>query len=182
MKKALILLLAIVFAIPAFSQAKSDVPMEKNVFKVNTLALIFGTGSIFYERKFSDVTSGQLGLAYMSYSINGTGFSGLILTPEFRIYAKKSAIYGFYLAPYLRYQNYSLKDTEKSSLGSLTSIGGGVAVGKQWIFKSGFSMDLFFGGHYSSASVKVNTGTDTFDETAISGFKTRVGFAIGFAF
>ena len=95
---------------------------------------------------------------------------------------KKSAIYGFYLAPYLRYQNYSLKDTEKSSLGSLTSIGGGVAVGKQWIFKSGFSMDLFFGGHYSSASVKVNTGTDTFDETAISGFKTRVGFAIGFAF
>ncbi len=181
MKKTLVFLFAVIFAIPGFSQEKSDRAPEKNVFKVNTLALFLGTGSIFYERKFSDMTSAQMGVAYMSFKLSDTRFSGLILTPEFRIYPRKGAIDGFYFAPYFRYQNYSVKEAE--SKGTLTSLGGGIALGRQWITKSGFTMDLFFGGHYASASAKVTEGPDvSFNDNVISGFRTRVGFAIGFAF
>jgi hypothetical protein len=183
MKKTLIILFALIFAIPTFSQETSDVSVEKNVLKVNTLSLFLGTGSIFYERKVSDMTSAQLGIAYMGFKLSDTKFSGLILTPEFRIYPKKNSIDGVYIAPYLRYQKFTVKNTSDSAEGSLSSMGGGLLFGRQWITKSGFTMDLFFGGHYGSSTVKVDTGSeDAIDSNFFSGFKPRVGFALGFAF
>jgi hypothetical protein len=184
MKKVFVIILAIIFAVPSFAQETSKVSTEKNVLKVNTLSLFLGTGSIFYERKISETTSGQLGLAYMGFKLSDTKFTGLILTPEFRIYPKKNAIDGFYIAPYLRYQNFTVKNTTDDSKGTLSSMGGGLLFGRQWITNSGFTMDLFFGGHYGSASVKVDAGgnTDSIDSNFFNGFKPRVGFALGFAF
>lgn len=180
MKKALILLLAIIFALPSFSQDKPAVKQEKNVLKANTLSLFLATGSVFYERKFSDVTSGQMGVAYMGAKVSNTKFTGLILTPEVRFHPSKSALAAFYIAPYLRYQNYTL--TDGLNKGTLSSMGGGLLFGKEWITKSGFTMDLFFGGHYGSSSVKVTAGADNFNTNLITGFGMRIGFALGFAF
>ena len=180
MKKILVLIFLIVLALPSFSQEKSDVSSEKNVLKINALSLILATGSVFYEHKFSDNTSGQFGFGYMGIKLNDTKFSGIILTPELRIYPKKNAINGFYIAPYLRYQNYTLQSG--ADRGTLSSMGGGLLLGRQWITKSGFTMDLFFGGHYGSHSLKVTSGTDNFDTNLITGFGMRVGFALGFAF
>lgn len=183
MKKIITLALIALLALPSFAQEKSTVSEEKNVLKVNTLSLFLGTGSIFYERKLSDLTSAQLGVGYMSLKFSDTKFSGLILTPEFRIYAKKNAIDGFYLSPYFRYQNYTLENNSTNSKGTLTSLGGGLVFGRQWITNSGFTMDLFFGGHYGSSSIKVDSGTDSFDKTNLfEGFRMRIGFALGFAF
>ena len=61
---------------PSFSQEKTDVKTEKNVLKINTLSLFVVTPSIFYERKISDMTSAQFGLAYMGYKVSDTKFSG----------------------------------------------------------------------------------------------------------
>jgi Protein of unknown function (DUF3575) len=184
MKKTLIILLAVIFSFPAFSQEKTtSVATEKNVLKINTLSLFVLTPSIFYERKISDMTSAQFGVGYMGYKVSDVKFTGLFLTPEFRIYPKKNAIDGFYIAPYLRYMNLSVKSTTDDAKASLTVIGGGLLFGRQWITKSGFNMDLFFGGHYGSGSAKANSGTTSwFDSNLFSGFRTRVGFAIGFAF
>ena len=180
MKKVFILFLVIIFVLPCFSQENADVRTEKNVLKVNTLGLIVGTGSIFYEHKLSDMTSGQLGFAYLGFKIADTKLSGLILTPEVRIYPRKNALDGFYVAPYLRYQNYTLK--EGANEGSISVIGGGLLLGRQWIKKSGFTMDLFFGGGYGSSKLKVKSGTDVFNLDLIKGFGPRIGFALGFAF
>jgi hypothetical protein len=183
MKKILILFFVIVFTMPSFSQEKTDEKNEKNVFKINTLSLFVLTPSIFYERKLSDITSAQLGAAYMGYKISDAKFSGLVLTPEFRIYPKKNAINGFYIAPYLRYMNLSVKSTTGDLDASLTVMGGGLLFGRQWITKSGFNMDLFFGGHYGSGSAKAKSGESVwFDANLFSGFRTRIGFALGFAF
>jgi Protein of unknown function (DUF3575) len=183
MKKTLSLFFVIVFTMPSFSQEKIDVKTEKNVFKINTLSLFVVTPTIFYERKLSNMTSAQLGLAYMGYKISNAKFSGLILTPEFRIYPKKDAIDGFYIAPYLRYMNLSVKSTSGDLDASLNVLGGGLLFGRQWITKSGFNMDLFFGGHYGSGSAKAKSGDNLwFDANLFSGFRTRIGFAIGFAF
>lgn len=183
MKKLLLFLVVVIIAIPSFAQEKSDVSTEKNVLKINTLSLFLATGSIFYEHKISDATSAQLGVAYLGFKFNDTKFTGLILTPEFRIYPKKNAIDGMYVAPYLRYQNYTLSNTSANAKGSLTSFGGGLLFGRQWITKSGFTMDLFFGGHYGSSSVKATSGNvSEFNTNLFSGFGFRVGFALGFAF
>jgi hypothetical protein len=183
MKKILIVLVAIVIAVPSFSQEATDVKTEKNVLKINTLSFFVLTPTIFYERKLSDMTSAQLGVAYMGYKITDVRFSGLILTPEFRFYPKKNAIDGFYIAPYFRYMNLSVKSTSDDANASLTVMGGGLLFGRQWITKSGFNMDLFFGAHYGSGSAKANSGnTSWFNNNLFSGFRTRVGFAIGFAF
>ena len=174
--------MAILFTVSSFAQDKHAVSEDKNSFKINTLGLIFGVGSLFYERELSDMTSAQLGLAYLSYKFDDTKFSGLILTPEFRIYPKKNAIDGVYVAPYVRYQNYSLENKPTESKGTLTVIGGGLLLGRQWITNSGFTMDLFFGGHYGDSNVKVESGTNSFDIDLFSGFRTRIGFALGFSF
>ncbi len=167
-------------AVPAFCQDDPDVSPEKNVLKVNTLALIIGTGSVFYERELSDLISGQIGVGYLNYKIDNSKFNGLILTPEVRFYVKKNAIDGFYVAPYLRYQKYNF-DGENSN-GSFSAMGGGAAFGMQWIFRKGFAMDLFFGGHYSGSNLNLSSGTEAPDITKFSGFRMRVGYAIGFAF
>lgn len=169
-------------AAPVFCQDAPDVSSEKNVLKVNTLSLIIGTGSVFYERKLSEITSAQLGVGYLNYKIGDTKFDGLILTPEARFYVKKEAIDGFYVAPYLRYNKFNFKGANNSGEGSLSSLGGGVAFGMQWIYPKGFVMDLFFGGHYTGANVKTSSGSQPTDITKIDGFKTRVGFSLGFAF
>lgn len=185
MKKLLILSLVVVLAIPySFAQDTAGISAEKNVLKINTLSLLLGTGSLFYEREISDVFAAQMGLGYMSFKLGDTKFTGLILTPEFRYYPKNNAIDGFYMAPYLRYQKFTVENNEAStpSKGTLSGMGGGFIFGRQWIADSGFTMDLFFGGHYGNTKVKVESGTDSFDDDFFKGFKMRMGFALGFAF
>ena len=182
MKRFIVLFLALVLTVASFSQEIQNKTSGKNVLKVNTLAMLVGTGSIFYERQISDLTSAELGIGYLSYKIGDTKFSGVILTPEVKIYPKKDAIDGFYISPYLRYQKFELENKATSDKGGMTNIGGGIAFGRQWITKSGFTMDLFFGGHYGSTKIKVDSGTNSFDTDILEGFRPRLGFAIGFAF
>jgi hypothetical protein len=180
MKKIAVLLLVLGFAVTSYAQDQPSVAPEKNVMKINTLALIIRTGAVFYEREISDLTSAQLGIAYMNYTINQTKLNGLSVTPEVRFYIRKNALDGFYLGPYLRYNNFSYDDN--SSTGKYEAFGGGVSFGRQWIFKKGFVIDLFFGGHYTNSKVTLTSGSETPDFTKIEGFSIRTGFSIGFAF
>jgi len=180
MKKLAILLLALGFTINSFSQDQPTVAPEKNVMKVNTLALIIRTGAVFYEREISDLTSAQLGIAYMNYTIDETHLDGIGITPEIRFYIRRNALDGFYVGPYLRYNNFGFDDN--NSTGRYKAFGGGVSFGRQWIFKKGFVIDLFFGGHYTNSNITLTSGSETPDFTRIEGFSIRTGFALGFAF
>jgi len=48
------------------TQDESEPVTYKNVIKANTLTLIIATGSIFYERRLTDITAAQLGVGFMS--------------------------------------------------------------------------------------------------------------------
>ena len=141
MKKIIVSVLMLLVVYPLFAQQPSE-SEEKNVLKVNTLSLIIGTGSIFYERELADNISGQMGVAYLNYNISDTKFRGLILTPEVRFYPRGNAIDGFYVAPYMRYQDFSLKG-DGGGEATYSNIGGGILLGRQWVTNSGFTMDLF---------------------------------------
>lgn len=182
MKNLITLLLAVILVAPLFASNAPEVSEEKNVVKINTLSLIVGTGSLFYERKINDFTSGQLGVAYLNYKFDEARFTGLILTPEIRFYLTKNAIDGFYVGPYFRYQNFQLENTDTQATAAYNNYGGGLSIGRQWITDSGFTMDLFFGGHYGSGKLSSDNETESWESPPFEGFRTRFGFAIGFAF
>lgn len=172
------LLLCAVMALTFFSAKAQD---AKNTLKINPLSALLSTGSIFYERKVSDGMSAQLGLAYTGIKISDTKFTGLAITPEVRFYIKQHAPTGLYAAPFVRYQNYTVSDdTDK---GKYNSFGGGILMGHQWIYGSGFTLDLFFGPSYNNGNYKASSGTEEPEiKGGIEGFGIRTGIAIGFGF
>lgn len=97
--------------------------------------------------------------------------SGFAITPEYRFYLseKHEAPEGFYVAPYVRYQHLSttsdsylynpMTGTASSSQryeASLNAFGLGVIVGKHWIFKKRFSIDLYVGPGYTFTDTSSN--------------------------
>jgi hypothetical protein len=122
----------------------------------------------------------QLGVAYTGVKLDETKFDGLAITPEVRFYFKQKAISGLYAAPFLRYQNYSISNGADKA--SYTSFGGGALIGRQWVYGSGFVLDLFFGPSFNSGDLKVKTGNEPDLNGGIDGMGIRTGIALGFGF
>jgi hypothetical protein len=69
------------------------------------------------------------------------------------------------------------------SKGNYSSIGGGAVLGRQWVYKSGFTLDLFFGPAFNSGKVKADAGSSEPEVSGtIDGFGLRTGILIGFGF
>lgn len=181
MKKILLItcLAALILAAPKVSLA------QENALKVNIFSPLLRTLNLQYERVLSDNSSFQLGFFYTGVGIEETRFSGIGLTPEYRFYLSDSpAPEGVYIAPFLRYQNFNLTEEFSSAKGSLNTFGGGLIVGKQWIFKERIALDIFIGPSYSSGNVNVSDGDGSVDFSTgfFSGFGVRTGLCLGIAF
>ena len=164
----------------AFFSATSGVQAQSNVVKLNLFSPIVKTVSVFYENAFSENKSAQLGFFYTGTS---TGFG---ITPEIRFYLSETvAPEGFYAAPFIRYQNFDLTEEITDSKATLSNFGGGLLIGKQWLFKERIVLDAFIGPSYVSGSIKVeNSGTDEdiFVTGVLDGFGVRAGLSFGIAF
>ena len=158
------------------------VAQKSNVLKINIFSPIASTLNLQYERKISGNGSFQLGFYYAGFTIGDTKFSGIGITPEYRFYLSDTeAPQGVYVAPFVRYQDFTVSNG--SDKGTITTMGGGLIIGKQWIFKEKIALDIFLGPKYSSRSVSVTSGTDSFDTgSGLSGFGLRAGVCFGFAF
>lgn len=167
---------------------------QSNVVKVNIFSPLVKTGSFFYEHKLNDNSTLQLGALFTSWKTDGTKVSGFAFTPEYRFYLseKSTAPEGFYVGPFLRYQKLKLEDSYSSGSGftstseaSLSTFGGGLLVGRQWIFKERFSLDVFLGPSYNGGTVKAKSNTmpeESFDPGPFDGFGVRAGVTFGLAF
>ena len=172
------LLLTALTALALFSAKAQD---AENTIKINPLSALLSTGSIFYERKINDGVSAQLGLAYTGIKLSDVKFTGLAITPEVRFYLKQRAISGLYAAPFLRYQDYTV--TDGSDKGKYSSFGGGALIGRQWVYGSGFVLDIFFGPSYNNGTYKATQGNNEPDiKGGIEGFGIRTGITLGFGF
>lgn len=176
MKKIIALFILIAAATDSFGQEKS------NNLKINILSPIVSTLNLQYEHTIKKDQSFQLGLFYTGYSISSTKLTGIGITPEVRFYlSDEAAPQGVYIAPFLRYQNYSLSD-DVNNKGTLRTFGGGLILGRQWVFKDKISLDLFIGPSYNSGSVSVTSGSNNFNVGSINGFGLRTGVCIGVLF
>jgi hypothetical protein len=162
----------------------SGTGMAQNVVKVNIFSPLVRTGSLFYERALSENKSLQLGVFFTGMKLDNTRFSGYGITPEFRYYLSSTdAPKGVYLGSYLRFQSFSLKDETSSAKGTHTSLGGGLLIGRQWIFKDKISLDAFIGPGYNGGKTEVESGENQeFETGAISGFTVRPGLTLGYKF
>lgn len=175
---------------------------QTNNIKVNILSPIVKTGSFFFEHKLNPNSSIQLGALFTNWSIGDTKITGFAITPEYRFYLSESkeAMRGFYVAPFLRYQNLTLKNSydnyvytssgsssysTQTDEASLDTFGGGVLIGHQWIFKQRFSLDTFLGPSYNGGSITYKSNgskSSTLDAGSFKGFGIRTGITFGIAF
>ena len=179
-------------AMVAIAMSVGAVQAQSNVFKINIFSPIVRTGSVFYERTIAEDKSVQLGAFYTGFSIDDTKFSGFGITPEFRKYLSSSseAPAGFYLAPFLRFQSFNLKieesdfEEEVSGKANYTTLGGGLLIGRQWVFADRCVLDTFIGPNYNAGNIKVEEGAneDAFETGAFGGFGVRTGVALGIKF
>ena len=172
MKKVLF---AATLLVAASAMKAQDHGAPQNAIKINPLSLIFATGNVAYERAVTENQSFQLGFFYSGVSISGLKYSGLGITPEYRIYfaGNKQVLNGVYVGPFVRYQSFSLKDKDSDAEAKFTSFGGGAVIGWEKTWSSGFVLD----------KVKEKNGNSDFDVAgSIDGFGLRTGITLGFAF
>ncbi len=174
MKKLSLLLFALAPGIFAHAQ----------VVKINILSPLFRTANIAYEQAISDNGSVQLGFFYTGVKLDNTLFRGYGITPEYRFYlSETSAPEGVYVAPFVRYQNFTLTEENADGKATYSSFGGGLALGKQWIFKEKITLDVFLGPAYYSGKLKVDSGDpQDFEVGVFDGFSLRTGITFGFKF
>jgi len=165
---------------------------QKNVIKVNLISPLSRTGSFFYERIIADRTTFQLGFYYTDFFIkststkgsitttNTTKFSGFGITPEFRFYSSEETFTGFYIAPFLRYQNLSITDNNNKA--TLATYGAGLLIGKQWLYRDRITLDLFVGPCLNVGDVEIESGSDVDFTYLFNGVGIRTGVTVGVLF
>lgn len=177
MKKfSLLAILSIAFALNGFSQE------VKNVVKINPLGAIFGSANLAYERAVTEKSSIVIAPSFGFLSSAGFKYTTYGLGAEYRFYfsKEKAAPAGFYGAPGVGYSFGQAKSTESDGT-EKTSVSGvnvkGI-VGYQWIWNSGFSLDLNGGIQY----VNFKFSDSDFSGTPLSGILPTLGFSLGYAF
>ncbi|KAA3640558.1 MAG: DUF3575 domain-containing protein, partial [Bacteroidetes bacterium] len=168
MKKVLFLFAFALFAIGLNAQS--------NVIKANPIGLAFGNFNATYEKVLNDASSVLVKGSYR-YSLFGIDVSTFGIGAGYRFYItnkNKPAPGGFYVQPQASFSGGSVGD----SGASYTSFGVGAELGYQWVWDSGFVLDLGLGPNYTVLSGEV----DDFGRDSAGGILPSATLAIGYAF
>jgi hypothetical protein len=164
---------------------------KKHIVKTNLLSTLTRAASLSYENVLGNKSSIQAGAYYGKSQMLG-GIERVSFTTEYRKYfsSQKNPLVGMYLAPYLKYQQ--LTDREEGRSDELTAqaeihtMGGGLLIGRQWIAKKGFTVDMYAGAGYNP-HVKLQS-LQVFDQSYAYTFSERrwqrdirLGMVIGLA-
>lgn len=198
------LLAFLLIQLPTQAQQRRNTParrpdatteMPANLLKINFISLVAATGSFFYERVINERMSAQLGVQFTSYAGFFTGNERLrnfAFTPEFRYYLTSlEAPKGFYVAPFLRYRessitgDVSVAGRKFDGKATVTSFGGGVLLGGQFLVSNRVSVEAFIGPTFSGRNIDVSEGS-TEGDYAFPNFLSpvwfRTGVTVGLAF
>lgn len=181
MKKLLLSLIIILFAGSSVLLAQG----KQNVVKTSLTSIFLKTYLGAYERVINPDMSGQLGFYYTGAKAGDIILSGYCITPEFRYYLseEKAAPNGGFIAPFLRYQSFTIEEDGGVGSATYTAIGGGILVGVQRVFKEKITLSAFIGPWYSNPDFTYEDPDESFDLTFLDGsFRVRSGVNIGFAF
>jgi hypothetical protein len=158
---------------------------------------------------------GLTNVRYINATAENPRTQGFTITPEYRFVLNGRGLSGVYIAPFMRYMYYeyshSLRiqiDTgtyvsspsyyytsgtvrfNESRFDAYHTLGLGVIIGKQFVFKNRVVIDLFGGPVYSILVASNKTITKTGDvvigngipNTYVRGYGVRAGLTVGFLF
>lgn len=180
MKKILISLLAVIIFCSSTLNAQ-----KTNVVKTSLTSIFLNTFVVAYEKALNEDMGAQLGFYYTGASALDTKFSGFAITPEFRYYlsSDKIAPNGPFVAPFFRYQNFTLEDSSSDETATFTGVGGGILIGAQRVFKDVITLSAFIGPSYISPSVTYDNPDSSWEfDRGNGGFWARAGVNIGIVF
>jgi hypothetical protein len=180
MKKVLTLVCFVAAALVTKAQYQ-----PKNTLKMNPVSVLVKTGNISYERAINKSQSAQLGAFYSNIGLGSLKYQGFGITPEYRFYInsnEQKVMNGGYVAPFLRYQQFSLSEKESTNKARFETFGGGVVMGWEKRFPSGFVVDLFAGPSYNHVQFKSGDESDFSIKGGMKGFGLRTGISLGFTF
>lgn len=164
--------------------------VKNNLLKTSLTAPLIRTYTLAYERMLNDEMSLQLGFGYFGgWKLGDSKIDGFNLTPEFRYFLseKKVAPSGGFVAPFLRYGSTGIESgeegTEDYAKAGMTTIGGGVLIGVQRLFKETVSLEAFIGPAYYNSNLDIQSGAEEeFSTNLLDGFSVRLGATLGIAF
>lgn len=144
---------------------------QSQVIKANPIGLAFGAFNACYEKVLTDKSSFLVSGNFFSGGIGDVDVTVFGLGVGYRMYiTKKEAPRGFYAMPNIGFGSGSEGLTDVSYL----QLGIGVDLGYQWIWDSGFTLDLGIGPNY-----RVVLGDEA---TLGNGIGPSAVAAIGYAF
>jgi hypothetical protein len=163
---------------------------QENIIKANPLALLGGTDMVSFEHKLGDKTSVLIGAGIGGFKIGDAKYSNMGAEVQYRYYFNE-ALKGFYAGGQVGYSSGKVKiegfptisgtslvtTTNETNFGSFKLGGKG---GYQWVWDSGFSLDLNVGIAYNNFSYKNSDAS--FSTLKASGVLPNFGFALGYAF
>ncbi len=158
---------------------------QENIIKANPLSLIGGTDLVSFEHKIGDNTSLLVGVGVGGFKIGDSKYSNLGGEIQYRYYFEE-ALKGFYAGGQAGYSAGKVKTEFGSIFGSSrseTNFGAlkvGAKGGYQWVWGSGFSLDLNLGLAYNNFSYK--DSNSSVSSLKASGVLPNFGFALGYAF
>jgi hypothetical protein len=158
MRKVLFAAVLFLGALTANAQEEGN---GQNVIKVNPLGLLFGSANVGYERALSEKSSFVIAPQFGGFKFGGVKYSSFGAGAQYRAYFSKTktAPEGFYAAPAVSFVSGKVKvddgmDNKEET--KFSSFGAGAMVGNQWIFNSGFVIDLGGGIMYQKFNYKDN--------------------------
>ena len=166
---------------------------QENSIKANPLSALFGGNDLVsFEHKIADKGTLALGLGYSSLTVGETTYADYGAELQYRFYFE-DAFKGWYAGPNVGYSAGSVKSEYLSFYGNggtktyedkRTKLQIGARAGYQWVFGSGFTLDLNLGLAYNKYTY--NFG-DTTNESLQSGYKAsgilpNFGLGLGYTF
>jgi len=179
MKKSLLIILATLLV------STGLLAQKMNNIKTDLFSPILRTGTLKYERAFTEDVSFQIGFFYTGYSPreSESSLTGFGITPELRYYLSETpAPNGTYLAPNVRYYNFTVFDPVVDEEGTLTNVSLAINLGKQVLLKDLVLIDAWVGPSYNFRSLSASSPDFSTGIADVNGFGLRFGIAIGLAF
>lgn len=164
---------------------------QSNVVKLGVAGAFVKIASAWYERKITPTASAQIGLVVEGSKVIGsTRYAGFSVLPEARFYLGGAALRGLYVGPYMQYQRLSLEQAgdlpagqTARAEGTLTTVGGGVVLGYQWLLGQRWCINPSLGMGYNTGSLSQRAGAaEALGTSSFKGLQFRPALNLGFAF
>jgi hypothetical protein len=180
MKKIILCLSVCIITVNAIAQ-KSDV--KPNVIKVNPLGIVVGQASVAFEHAIGEKNSVVIAPTFGGYKLAGFKYSAFGIGAEYRFYISntKTAPAGFYAAPGLGFNSGKVKESSSNTEAKFTTFNVKAVIGNQWIFPSGFVIDLNGGIQYGTYKYTDNSSS-VFSGLKASGVFPALNFSLGYNF